>query len=62
MSSKKDDPISERVARLEERVQNLSDRIEKLEQLVNRLDSRLWYIVTGIGITIGLQILLLLLR
>jgi hypothetical protein len=60
--SKKDDPLTERVSRLEERVNALYDRLERIERTVDRIDNRVWYIVTGVGITIALQILLLLMR
>jgi len=68
-----DDPrissIEVKIARIEERlnatdvtISDIKARFDKLEQRLDRLDSRIWYIVTGIILSIGLQILFFLLR
>jgi len=65
----REDPIVidllQRVSRLEARVDGvekimniLKEKVEKLEQLVKEVDSKTWYIVAGIVISILIQILL----
>jgi len=65
----KEDPIVidllQRVSRLEARVDGvekivniLKEKVEKLEELVKEVDSKTWYIVAGIAISILIQILL----
>jgi len=51
MIDRRDEEVIERIARLEERVRNL-------ECLVRKLDTRLWMVVTGIILSILIQILL----
>jgi len=69
----KEDPIVidllQRVSRLEARVDGvekimniLKEKVEKLEQLVKEVDSKTWYIVAGIVISILIQILLAILK
>ena len=69
----KEDPIVidllQRVSRLEARVDGvekimniLKDKVEKLEQLVKEVDSKTWYIVAGIVLSILIQILLAILK
>jgi uncharacterized coiled-coil protein SlyX len=70
---RRDDPILvdliARVARLEERVNGvekvislLKEKIEALESSVSRIDNRLWYVITGVVLSILVQILLHFLR
>jgi len=69
----KEDPIVidllQRVSRLEARVDGvekimniLKDKVEKLEQLVKEVDSKTWYVVAGIVLSILIQILLAILK
>ncbi len=68
-----DDPvvidIVQRVTRLEERVlmlekiiNMLREKISKIETLAEKIDSRTWYIITGIILSILIQILMRLLH
>jgi phage shock protein A len=70
LSEKKhDDPIIldlvARVARLEERVNGIEktiafvkEKIEGLEGRMEKVDNRLWYVITGVILSILLQILM----
>jgi|GEM_PF-6490976 len=58
--------IEERIARVEERLNandiNISDiksRFDKLDERIDRIDNRVWYIVTGILVSIGLEIIMI---
>ena len=70
MSEKRhDDPIildlAQRLSRLEARVDGVErsidyvkEKVKALESSVMRIDSKLWYVITGVVLTILLQILL----
>jgi predicted nuclease with TOPRIM domain len=71
--SNEDDPrissIEVKIARIEERlnatdvtINDIKSRFDKIEQRLDKMDNRIWYIVTGIALSIGLQILFFLLR
>lgn len=57
-----DDPIIldlfQRVARLEERTSALERDVTYIKRVLTRIDSRLWYVVAGIAVTILTQIIL----
>ena len=68
-----DDPrissIEVKIARIEERlnatdatISDIKSRFDKIEQRLDRLDNRIWYILAGVLLSIGLQILLHLLK
>jgi uncharacterized Rmd1/YagE family protein len=68
-NSRRDDPLFldlvQRVARLEERVNGvekvvalLKEKIEGLESHISRIDNRLWYVITGVALSILVQVLL----
>jgi tetrahydromethanopterin S-methyltransferase subunit G len=66
---KDDDPIISsfssvqvKIARLEERLNAYAKDIEEIKNRLNALEGKVWYIATGILVTIALQILILLLR
>jgi len=66
---KEDDPviskftgIEVKIARLEERLNAYAKDVEEIKNRLNALEGKIWYIVTGILVTIALQILILLLR
>lgn len=57
--------LAQRVSKLETRVEGLEktitmlyDRIRSLEEKVDRIDSRVWYILTGVIASIAIQILM----
>jgi len=57
--------LAQRVSKLETRVEGLEktitmlyDRIRVLEEKVDRIDSRVWYILTGVIASIAIQILM----
>jgi archaellum component FlaC len=47
-----------KVARLEERQNNLERTVEYLKQKIEGIDSKVWYILSGVIVSIILQILL----
>ena len=47
-----------KVARLEERQNNLEKTVEYLKQKIEGIDSKIWYILSGVIVSIILQILL----
>jgi len=47
-----------KVARLEERQNNLEKTVEYLKQKIEGIDSKVWYILSGVIVSIILQILL----
>ena len=49
--------LRERVARLEERTESLEDVVNYLKQRIEKLDSKIWAILSGIAISILIQIL-----
>jgi predicted nuclease with TOPRIM domain len=54
--------IEVKIARLEERLNAYAKDVEEIKNRLNALEGKVWYIVTGILVTIALQILILLLR
>jgi chaperonin cofactor prefoldin len=62
----RDDPVVldlvQRVTRLEAQVSDLRQSLNRLEESLDKLDSRLWYVITGIALSILVQILFYLLR
>ena len=48
--------LIERLARLEEHVKLLDVQVEKLSSCIKRLDNRLWYILTGVILTVILAV------
>jgi archaellum component FlaC len=69
----KEDPIIidllQRVSRLEARVDGvekvmniLKEKVEQLEEVVKSVDSKTWYIVAGIAISILMEILIAVLK
>jgi hypothetical protein len=60
------DPIllnaMERIARLEERSASLEKLVNMLKEKVESIEAKVWWIITGVGISILLQILLRLIR
>jgi len=50
--------LRERVARLEERTESLEDIVNYLKQRIEKLDSKIWAILSGIVISILIQILM----
>jgi predicted RNase H-like nuclease (RuvC/YqgF family) len=62
----RDDPVIldlvQRVTRLEAQVSDLRQSLNRLEESLDKLDSRLWYVITGIALSILVQILFYLLR
>ena len=71
--NEKDDPrissIEIKIARIEERlnatdvtISDIKTRFDKLEQRLDKMDNRIWYVISGILVTIALQILFFLLR
>ena len=57
-----DDPIIielvQRVARLEAKVDELDKDFSEIKKYLNRIDYRIWFIVTGIIISILIQLIL----
>jgi len=49
--------LRERVARLEERTESLEDVVNYLKQRIEKLDSKIWAILSGIAVSILIQIL-----
>jgi archaellum component FlaC len=47
-----------KVARLEERQNNLEKTVEYLKKKIEGIDSKVWYILSGVIVSIILQILL----
>ena len=67
--SKKDDPLMveiaglrERVARLEQKSENVESTLSTIKQRLEKLSDRIWYILSGVVISILLQILLRVIR
>ena len=62
----RDDPVIldlvQRVTRLEAQVSDLRQSLNRLEESLDKLDSRLWYVITGIALSILVQVLFYLLR
>jgi len=67
--SEKDDPLImeliQRVTRLEERtsaiekfMDNFQDRLDKLEKSLEKVDGRIWAVLSGIAVSIIIQILI----
>jgi len=54
--------LAQRVARLEERSASLEKLVNMLKEKVESIESKVWWIITGVGISILLQILLRLIR
>jgi len=61
--------LLQRVARLESRVdslertlQSLDKKIDSVEESIKEVDSKTWYIVAGILVTIAIDLLLIMLR
>ncbi|MCW1308316.1 MAG: hypothetical protein OH337_03850 [Candidatus Parvarchaeota archaeon] len=57
--------LAQRVSKLETRVEGLEklttmlyDRIRSLEDKVDRIDSRIWYVLSGVIASIAIQILM----
>ena len=50
--------LRERVARLEERTESLEDIVNYLKQRIEKLDSKIWAILSGIVVSILIQILM----
>jgi len=50
--------LRERVARLEERTESLEDVVNYLKQRIEKLDSKIWAILSGVVISILIQILM----
>jgi uncharacterized coiled-coil protein SlyX len=66
---RRDDPVildfAQRLSRLEARVDGIErsidyvkEKVKALELSVMRMDNKLWYVITGVALTILLQILL----
>jgi hypothetical protein len=57
----KDDPIVidllQRVSRLEERTNSLEKSVESLRQKIESIDSRTWYILASVILSILIQVL-----
>ena len=62
----KNDPVilefAQRLSRVEVEVSDLRQSLNHLEESLDKLDSRLWYVITGIALSILVQILFYLLR
>jgi uncharacterized Rmd1/YagE family protein len=60
--SKPNDPLlfdlAQRVAKLEERTTSLEKLINMMKDKMESIESKVWWIITGVGISILLQILL----
>jgi hypothetical protein len=54
--------LAQRVARLEERTASLEKLVNMLKEKVESIEAKVWWIITGVGISILLQILLRLIR
>jgi tetrahydromethanopterin S-methyltransferase subunit B len=69
MSRKSDDPVMaeivglrERVARLEQRTENMEGALKAIKERIEKLSDRVWYVLSGVILSILLQILLRLLH
>jgi len=49
--------LLERVTRLEERVNSLNDELNELKQCIKRLDNRLWWILSGVVLSVLLTLI-----
>jgi tetrahydromethanopterin S-methyltransferase subunit B len=65
MSRKGDEPViaeivslRERVARLEQRTENMEGTLKTIKERLEKLSDRVWYILSGVILSILLQILL----
>jgi predicted nuclease with TOPRIM domain len=54
--------IEVKIARLEERLNAYAKDVEDIKNRLEKLEGKVWYIISGILLTIALQILILLLK
>jgi archaellum component FlaC len=54
--------LAQRVSRLEARVEALEKTVESVKQRVERVDEKTWWILSGVVLSILIQVLFYLLR
>ncbi|KPV65536.1 MAG: hypothetical protein AOA65_0044 [Candidatus Bathyarchaeota archaeon BA1] len=57
MAERKEDPVSERLAKIESDIASLKNDVAWLKQLYKSLDYRVWFILGGVIVTILVSLL-----